>query len=78
MNAEEEKQIEILLNPASAALEQKTALTWIRNYLEEGDILNLPVSKRSLQALTAFSRGKAGDTDLRSRARRVLKEYARG
>lgn len=44
MNAEEENQIQKLLSDTSNPCNQKAALTWLINYLEEGDILNLPPS----------------------------------
>ena len=56
MNAEEEKHIGLLLDKDSSVAQQKAALVWIRNYLEEGDILNLPPSRRSLEGLKQFLR----------------------
>ncbi|MCB1121722.1 MAG: hypothetical protein KJT03_09250 [Verrucomicrobiae bacterium] len=78
MNAEEDKQVEILLNPASSASQQKAALTWIRNYLEEGDILNLPPSRQSLNALQSYGSSGQGEAALKQKAKKLLKEYARG
>jgi hypothetical protein len=77
MNAAEEKQISELLDKESSVAQQKAALTWIRNYLEEGDILNLPASRRSLEALKQFSGSRSGDASLMSRAKRLLKQYER-
>ena len=77
MNAEEEIQIAKLLDKDSTAAQQKAALTWIRNYLEEGDILNLPASRRSLEGLKQFSSSRSGDTSLKSRAKKLIKQYQR-
>ena len=75
MNAEEEKQIEKLLSAKSNTAHQTAALTWLINYLEEGDILNLPPSKRSLDALKKFSSKTGPDRILKSKAKKSLKQY---
>lgn len=77
MNAEEEKQIEKLLSPASNLCNQKAALTWLSNYLEEGDILNLPPSTQTLTALKKFSSGAKVDKLLKQTALKSLKQYQR-
>ncbi len=77
MNAEEENQIEKLLSDKSNPCNQKAALTWLTNYLEEGDILNLPPSKRTLDALKAFSAKRDSDKLLKSNAKKALKQYQR-
>ena len=77
MNAEEEKQIKILLSPEASSGQQKVALTWLGNYLEEGDILNLPASKRTLAALKTYALSSVADSGLRAKARKLVKQYKR-
>jgi hypothetical protein len=77
MNAEEEQQIEKLLSDKSNSCNQNAALSWLSNYLEEGDILNLPPSKRTLDALKQFSADANSDELLKSNAKKTLKQYQR-
>ncbi len=77
MNAEEEQQIEKLLSDKTNPCNHKAALTWLINYLEEGDILNLPPSKRTLDALKTFSSDRSADKLLKSKAKKALKAYQR-
>jgi hypothetical protein len=77
MNAEEENQIQKLLSDTSNPCNQKAALTWLINYLEEGDILNLPPSKRTLDALKTYSTDRGSDKLLKSNAKKTLKLYGR-
>ena len=77
MNADEEKHIGLLLDNDSSVAQQKAALVWIRNYLEEGDILNLPPSRRSLEGLKQFSSSKTGNSSEKARANKLLKQYQR-
>lgn len=75
MNAEEEARIRKLLDDKSSMAEQKAALTWFANYLEEGDILNLPPSRRTLDCLKKFTQSNAGDGTQKARAEKLLKNY---
>ena len=77
MNAEEEKQIKILLGKDATFAHQKAALTWLGNYLEEGDILNLPASKRTLDSLDRFSRSATADRVLKSKAKKLTNQFRR-
>ena len=77
MNAEEEKQIEKLLSDKTNPCNHNAALTWLVNYLEEGDILNLPPSKRTLDALKQFSTSRSADPLLKTKAKKTLKQYQR-
>lgn len=77
MNAEEEKQIEKLLSDKTNPCNHNAALTWLINYLEEGDILNLPPSKPTLDALKKFSTDRSADPLLKSKAKKTLKQYQR-
>ena len=77
MNAEEEQQIKILLSGESSPAQQKAALTWLGNYLEEGDILNLPASKRTLDSLGKYRQSPTGVSGLKARAGQLVKHYRR-
>ena len=77
MNTEEECQIKKLLSDRSNPCNQKAALSWLVNYLEEGDILNLPPSKRTLETLKTFSVNPLSDKVLMSTAKKTLKIYQR-
>ncbi|MDA9764823.1 MAG: hypothetical protein P8L44_19250 [Opitutales bacterium] len=77
MNAEEEQQIEKLLSDKTSPCNHNAALTWLINYLEEGDILNLPPSKRTLDALKTFSADRSDDKLLKSKAKKAIKTYQR-
>jgi hypothetical protein len=77
VNAEEEKQIKLLLSEESSPAQQKAALTWLGNYLEEGDILNLPASKRTLDALKKYGLSSTADSGLKSKAKKMIKQYQR-
>ena len=77
MNTEEERQIEKLLGPSSNLCSHNAAIEWISNYLEEGDILNLPASKESLAALISYSKSKNADPLLKRKCLKLLKQYKR-
>ncbi len=77
MNAEEENQIEKLIGPSSNLCNHNAAIEWISNYLEEGDILNLPASTSSLDALAAYSKSKNADPVLKKKCEKLIKQYKR-
>ena len=75
MKSKEQEQLDRLLDAKASTAEQKTALAWLADYMEESYILNLPISKSVTQALVTFSKRRKVDTVLIERSKRLLKKY---
>lgn len=77
MSAEENNAVDRLLNTEASLTQQKTALKWFSEYLEEGYILNLPPSRVIIQGLEIFSKRPKLDAALKTRAKNLIKKYSR-
>lgn len=77
MNAEEDDAIDKLLHPKASAAQQKSALKWFAEYLEESYILNIRASKTATQALETFSTQSQANATLKTRAKNLIKKYGR-
>lgn len=76
MNAEEDKQLEQLLNKDASEAQQASALKWIGQFFEEDYILDLPRSNTSLKALEQFANRTTTSAKLKKQAQRLHKKFA--
>lgn len=77
MNDEENDAIAGLLNPEANARQQKAALKWLSEYLEESYILSLPTPKAVIRALEKFSKRSQVESSLKARAKNLVQKYER-
>ena len=77
MSSEEKEAVNRLLDPNADAAQQKAALQWLADYMEESYILNLPISKMLGQGLESFSTKSKVDPSLKKRAKQLIKKYRR-
>ena len=75
MSSEVAQQIEVLLNADSSAAQRKSALKYFSEVLEEDYILNLPPQRPILKALDAVSRLSGAEPAIKSKAKKLIKEY---
>lgn len=77
MSTEENDAITRLLDPEANAAQQKAALKWLADYMEESYILNLPLSITMMQGLETFSKRNKVEVVLKERAKKLIKKYRR-
>jgi hypothetical protein len=75
MSTEEQDQINSLLDAGATTSQQKAALKWLADYMEESYILNLPISKPVIQGLGSFSKRSKVDATLKGRAEKLIQKY---
>ena len=75
MSAEEQQVIDKLLNIESGVTQQRAALKWLSEYLEQGYILNLRPSRAIMNALEDFAEMPQIDATLSKRAVNLRKKY---
>ncbi len=75
MPNEETITIQRLLDPQSSAAQQRAALRWLADYLEQGYILNLRPSRDLLRGLEDFAAQPQSDAALKKRAANLHKKY---
>ena len=75
MNNEVNQNIERLLDQDATLAQRKTALKQLGEVLEEDYILNLPPQRPILKALESLSRRGAVESAVKSKAKKLIKEY---
>jgi hypothetical protein len=78
MNSELEQTIDKLLADQSSGAQRKAALKQLGEIMEEDYILNLPPQKPILVALDALSQQSGVEATLKTKAKKLIKEYRIG
>ncbi|MGJ8652246.1 MAG: hypothetical protein ACSHX8_03130 [Opitutaceae bacterium] len=75
MSSEVNHNIDVLLSSESKAAQRKAALKYLSEVLEEDYILNLPPQRPILKALDAVSRRASVEPAVKSKSKKLIKEY---
>ncbi|MGJ8639411.1 MAG: hypothetical protein ACSHYA_08460 [Opitutaceae bacterium] len=75
MSAELNQQVDKLLDKGSSSAQRKAALKYLGEVLEEDYILNLPPQRPILKALESLSRRTGVEPAVKSKAKKLMKEY---
>lgn len=75
MNNEVNQSIDCLLDGEASPAQRKAALKHLGEVLEEDYILNLPPQRPILKALESLSRKAGAEPALKSKAKRLIKDY---
>ncbi|HAV12343.1 MAG TPA: hypothetical protein DCX06_02440 [Opitutae bacterium] len=75
MNGEVNERINDLLDKGASGAKRKAALKYLGEVLEEDYILNLPPQRPILKALDTVSRRANIEPVVKSKAKKLIKEY---
>lgn len=75
MSSEVNHNVDVLLDRDSKVAQRKSALKYLSEVLEEDYILNLPPQRPILKALDTVSRRAGVEPAVKSKAKKLIKEY---